>query len=334
MAHYANKKYSYLGQAGLLTLCIGVGIILGSLLSFLPLIDKVDLFSATKETMEKMMDKLFVPKNAGALRMMQFISTFFIMFLPPVVYAWICHRKTFQHLGFQKTLPLRELGLTIAIMLTCLPIVAGLQELTEMLPWSKATLAAFNAAEVTYNKQVTAMARMDNFGDYLISLSVIALLPALFEEVLFRGAIQNLLSRAIKSPIVAIIITSIVFSAIHGSYLGFLSRFALGFVLGWVYYRTGNIWLSICGHFLNNGLAITSLYLSTKPGEQVDPTKIEEHFPLWIALASLALLVFLFKLFQKETAHHEGPGEERMIEGYDDYTQPFGLGKQPTIHQD
>ena len=84
---------------------------------------------------------------------------------------------------------------------------------------------------------------------------VIAFLPALFEETLFRGGMQNLFSRWFKKPLLAIVVTSIIFSAIHGSYLGFLSRFALGFLLGWIYYRTGNIWLNIIGHFFNNAFA-------------------------------------------------------------------------------
>jgi membrane protease YdiL (CAAX protease family) len=144
-------------------------------------------------------------------------------------------------------------------MLAALPLVSALQDLTNLFPWSKATLLKFKLAEDAYNEQVAVIARMDNFTDYILSVVVIAFLPALFEETLFRGGIQNLLSRWFKKPVLAIIVTSIIFSAIHGSYLGFLSRFALGFVLGWIYYRTGNIWLNIIGHFFNNAFVAFNL---------------------------------------------------------------------------
>ena len=144
-------------------------------------------------------------------------------------------------------------------MLACLPAVDALQQFTEMLPWSKSHLAKFERQKHDYYKQVAVIARMNDFWDYIISVIVIALLPAVLEEMLFRGGMQNLFSRWFKKPILAIIVTSIIFSAVHGSYLGFLSRFALGFVLGWMFYRTGNIWLNIIAHFFNNAVAITAI---------------------------------------------------------------------------
>ena len=161
---------------------------------------------------------------------------------------------------------------------------------------------------------------MNNLSDFLISLLVIAFLPALFEEVLFRGGLQNLLSRWTKKPILALIITSIVFSAIHGSYLGFLSRGVLGFILGWVFYRTNNLWISIFGHFINNGLALVVLYASTSPGKKIDPAAMEDHFPIILVVISAILLVYLFRLFEKVAAKQiDHPGEEAMMPGYTDF---------------
>ncbi len=155
---------------------------------------------------------------------------------------------------------------------------------------------------------------MDNFGEYLLSLTIIAFLPAVMEETFFRGGIQNLLSRWFKHPIFAITITAILFSAIHGSYLGFLSRFALGFVLGWLFYLTGNIWYNIIGHFFNNAIAVTALYFYSRPGKPVDPTKIDDHFPWWIGVFGLALLILLIRRFgQMGNNAIDRPGEEVLI---------------------
>jgi membrane protease YdiL (CAAX protease family) len=210
------------------------------------------------------------------------------------------------------------------MIVASLPMVSALQELTELLPWGKATLLQFKEAEEAYNKQVAVIARMDNFFDYIISVIVIAFLPALFEETLFRGAIQNLFSRWFKMPLLAIVLTSIIFSAIHGSYLGFLSRFVLGFLLGWLYYRTGNIWLNIVAHFINNAMAVTALYVSTKPGKKVDISNMDENFPLWTGLVSILLVIGLMLYFEKIAKKDiDRPGEEVLLPGFDNRGNPF-----------
>ena len=329
MAHFATKRFNYWGQLGVLTAFLGAGLIVGGFASLLPLLGKFNIKDFSGGSSAAIMDKLLVPQNATALRWMQFISTFFLFFLPPFFYAIVCHKKPFMHLGFKHTVNVKQALIVVLIMLACLPIVGAMQELTEMLPWSKATLLHFKQAEEDYNKQVMVIARMDNFFDYLVSVVMIAFLPAVFEETLFRGGLQNLLSRWFKMPIVAVIITSIIFSAVHGSYLGFLSRFVLGFVLGWVYYRTGNIWLNIIGHFFNNAFAVTALYISTKPGAAPDPSKIDDHFPLWIGLAGIAAVYGLFIFFEKLIKDDiDRPGEEVLIPGYIDSNNPFLIDNQ------
>ena len=324
MAYLATKRFNYWGQLGILTAFTGVGLIIGGVASLIPLLGKINLGDLKGVSSTQLMDNLLKPENATALRWMQFITTLFLFFLPPVFYALVCHKKPFVHLGFKKSFDIKSAGVVILIMLAALPIVSTLQDLTEMLPWSKAALLRFKAAEDSYNQQVAIIARMNNFWDYLISVIMIAFLPAMFEEVLFRGALQNLFSRWFKMPVLAIVITAIIFSAIHGSYLGFLSRFALGFVLGWIYYRTGNIWLNIVGHFFNNAFAITALYLTTRPGEKTDPSKMDDHFPLWIGLASVAAVYALFILFEKISKKEiDRPGEELPIPGVEYSNNPF-----------
>ena len=324
MAHFASNKFNYWGQLGILFLLLGAGLIIGSIASLIPLIGKINFLDLKSGSAGSVMEGLMKPENATVLRWMQFISTLFIFFLPPLVYAGVCHSKPFVHMGYNHTVKVNQIFWVMLIMLACLPLVGALQDLTEMLPWSKATLLKFKLAEDDYDKEVAVIARMNNIWDYVISIIVIALLPAVFEETLFRGGLQNLLSRWLKMPVLAIIITSIIFSAVHGSYLGFLSRFALGFVLGWIYYRTGNIWLNILAHFFNNGLAITALYLNSKPGKAMDLSKMDEHFPLWVGAASLLVVIFLFKIFEKKLSDDiDRPGQEVLLEDVHRHQNPF-----------
>jgi membrane protease YdiL (CAAX protease family) len=309
MAYLATNRYNYWGQLGILAGLTGAGLIFGQLVAAIPLLMKMDL-----KTIASGMDAILVPENAGVLRVMQFLSTLMLFFVPTVLYAWICHKKAFTQLGFKKSVTLQQALIVIVIMLVALPLSGMLSELTEKLPFSKATFAKFKAAEDAYAKQIEVIGRMNNLGDYLLSLFMLGILPAVFEETIFRGGIQNLLSRWWKMPVLAIIITSAIFSAVHGSYLGFLSRVALGFVLGWMYYRTGNLWLNIIAHGFYNGFAVTILYITKLKNPKADLSKADPQFPIWIGLVAIVILYGLFVLFEKASNYQiDRPGEEVLM---------------------
>jgi len=323
MAHLATKRFSYIGQLAILVGFCGAGMIIGGVASFIPLLGKINIFALAGKSSDEIMKALLKPEYVSALRWMQFISTLFLFFLPAVFYAWLCHKKAFTHLGYKHTVDLKEIVIIALIMLACQPLVSILSDITEKLPFAKATLQHFKQVEDSYNSEVEVIAQMKNTGDFIATLFIVALLPALFEETFFRGAVQNLLSRWFKMPVLAIVITAAIFSAVHGSYLGFLSRFVLGFILGWMYYRTGNIWLNIFAHFMNNGMAVVALYFTSKSSAKIDTSQMDEHFPLWMGLLSLIVVYGLFVLFEKVCKKDiNEPGKEVLMEGYDHHN-PF-----------
>lgn len=146
--------------------------------------------------------------------------------------------------------------------------------------------------------QEAALININSFPKYVISLIVIGLLPGLFEEVCFRAGLQNILTRWFKIPWLAIILTAILFSVIHISYYGFLVRFALGIILGLIFYYSGSIWLSVLFHFLYNGLQVTVMYMFNLSGTK-NPKDIEESFPIWAGIVALLVLIYLFARFRQ-----------------------------------
>jgi len=316
MAYIATKRVSYWGQFGILIALVGVGLFVGGVVSIvISLSSGQDL---TKMILEPQ------PKDANNLRLLQFITTLFFFFIPAFFYAKLCHRKAFMHLGFKKMPGLKQLALVLLIMFFALFIVGALSELWNQVPFSPYWQQKFKAAEEAYAKQMQIMARMDSMGDYILSMVIVALLPAVFEETIFRGALQNLLSRWMKAPIWAIVITSIIFSAVHGSYEGFVPRFVLGFILGWLFYRTGNIWLNIIAHFINNAIGITTLYFYSKPGKPTDLSKLDDHFPIWLgAVGVIAVIALLFVFDKVSKKDIDRPGQEVLLAGYIDPNNPF-----------
>ncbi len=102
---------------------------------------------------------------------------------------------------------------------------------------------------------------IDTVPELLIGLFVIALLPAIGEELVFRGMIQQELWRGSGNIHVAIWTSAFIFSAIHVQFYGFIPRVLLGALFGYLYYWSGNLLVPMFSHFFNNAFAVVMLYL-------------------------------------------------------------------------
>lgn len=283
---------SYASQFALLLGFLGVCIIISSLLMgwmAAQALHKPFLEGATA---------LLMPENANLARLLNTISTCIAFFIPAWLVAKIANNQSFVQLGFSKAFSVRQLSIVVLISITALFVSGSLGALNEIIPMPASFLKKAKQLEDTYKSAMLSMATMHSFLDYILSLLVIALAPAIFEEVLFRGSMQQILIGWTKNIWIGIIITSIIFSAIHGSYFGFLPRLGLGIILGLVFYISKNLWLSIAMHFLNNALVVTQIYILTKRGESIEKA-IDESMPIWLGAIALIGLFFLFKYYKK-----------------------------------
>jgi membrane protease YdiL (CAAX protease family) len=94
----------------------------------------------------------------------------------------------------------------------------------------------------------------------LILIFVSALIASIGEEVFFRGIIQNKLIQSSKSMHIGIWLTAALFSAIHLQFFGFFPRLVLGALFGYLYAVSGNLWVAILSHFINNALFILTIF--------------------------------------------------------------------------
>jgi len=99
-------------------------------------------------------------------------------------------------------------------------------------------------------------------GRLLVALLVIAVVPAVAEELVFRGGVQRNLVRWFRSRHVGVWLAAAIFSAIHVQFFGFVPRFVLGLVLGYLYEWSGNILVSMAAHFTQNASQLILLYLA------------------------------------------------------------------------
>jgi membrane protease YdiL (CAAX protease family) len=243
------------------------------------------------------------PQNAGTLRFIQTLSVLMGMFLPALITARIIQRKPFELLGYTRPTAAKQLGIVFLIVLVSLFIAGAFGYLNKQIPLPPNWKSWSDDLERKYADQVEIMMNMKSFGGYLMSLVLMAFLPALCEETLFRGGLQNFLTRATRSPWLSIIIVSILFSLVHLSFYGFLPRMFLGIVLGAIFYTTGNIWLSITAHFLNNALAVTQVYIMVRQGKEIKGA-IDQDLPgLYWGFIAIPLLYILLKALRKNAPY-------------------------------
>ncbi len=259
---------------------------------------------------------LFDPKNVDAIRVIQVVSTATTFFLPAIITAFILSRRPAKLLRFTMRFNYRQLLLMLGIMLTAAVTAALLAQLNEWIPLPENTKDYFKTLEDNYTRQVEALTNIRTLGDYGISLIMIALLPALFEETFFRGGMQNLLTRWTERPWVAILLTSVIFSSIHLSYYGFLPRLCLGMVLGLIFYYSRSLWLSISAHFFNNAVAVTQMYVLIRQGKTAKEA-MQDSYPVWLGILGAVLLIILliwFKKISEQAVKEYTPPEDRALE--------------------
>jgi uncharacterized protein len=245
-------------------------------------------------------DALNRPQNANISRLLNTLATLIAFLIPAFVFAKIISKQPFSWLGFNKKINAKQLLMVVLITFAGMVLSGSLGMLNQQIPLSEGLLKQAQQLENTYKNAMMNMAHMTNFTDYLLSMLVMALAPAIFEEVLFRGAFQQVFVGWTKNAWAGIIITSILFSAIHFSFFGFLPRIALGLILGLIFFYTNNLWLSILLHFLNNGFVVTQLYILTAQGKSIDKV-MDETMPIWWGIIALVILVVLFRLLITET---------------------------------
>jgi membrane protease YdiL (CAAX protease family) len=234
------------------------------------------------------------------LRSIQILNVIMSMILPTLIVGWMIARRPLHEIGFRTSTQARQVVLVLGIVIVSVMVAGALGAINKNLNLFPDWKTEFEQLEKNYAEQVSVMINLKSFGGYLFSLLLMAVLPAIGEEMLFRGGLQNFLSKATRQPWLAILIVSVLFSLIHFSFFGFLPRLFLGIVLGTIFYLTNNLWLSVFAHFLNNAFAVTAMYVYVQRGKGVQEAMSDEMVSYW-ALLFIPALIFLFMQLRKVT---------------------------------
>jgi membrane protease YdiL (CAAX protease family) len=189
---------------------------------------------------------------------------------------------------------------TILATLSFAPLLVLSFDLNALLIPEGSALDQFARPLEDFLEQLTVfMLNVDTPLDRIAVVLLMAGLPALFEELAFRGVLQPLLIRLTGRPWIGIMATALLFSFIHFQFYGFLPRVFLGLLFGWIVYRTGSLWPAVLAHFTNNTAAVLGSWATGSiEGSDVEPFSL-----LGLALAAIftASIIALHRLYNRPT---------------------------------
>lgn len=296
-----NTWRSLLVLTGFILIGMSVGNILAVLL-MLKFIASGEGVSAFESINMLIQSPKSIPNGWYALMILQGTAHVCTYLIPPLLYWYYIERKTIRNFEIRPLPQPVMWGLALLVVLASMPLNSLIIE------WNQGmTLPdALQGVETWMRNKEDQLAgltefltRFDTPLQLIIALLVIGILPALGEEVLFRGVIQRKLTEHWVNIHVAIWVSAALFSAIHVQFYGFFPRMLLGALFGYLYYWSGSLWIAIFAHFVNNGLMVVMLYLYQ---QKIIDINVEDNksVPLSAALASLAVTSLLLYSIWKE----------------------------------
>lgn len=210
--------------------------------------------------------------------------------VPALIAGWVFYRRNWpKGVMLHRAPEAKMLGLGVLFVMSAFPLAQLAftfnQWLVEQIPFLDGLVKTETASE----NLIEGLLIMQSPWEVLFSLLVMAVVPAIGEEMIFRGFIQRHLIRLTKKPVLGIVLTALVFSLAHFQIQRFLAIFLLGAVLGLLFFWTKNLWIPIAAHCLNNGAQVVIAYFNQDKLNELNQGAGEE-MPLPLILLSVFLL--------------------------------------------
>ncbi len=252
------------------------------------------------------------PEVMDSLKLIQMITSLGIFVFPPIIAAYLISDDATGFLRLKSSAETSTYFLAVIVMIVSLPLINLSIQLNENLnmpemlkgveDWMRGSES--KAAELT-----EAFLNTSSVNGLLLNLFMIAVIPAIGEELFFRGYMQRIFGDWLKNAHAAIIITAIIFSTFHMQFFGFLPRAILGVILGYLFYWSGSLWIPIIAHFFNNAAAVIVAYLHFNGHITFDGNEIGigDNYVLPVITSIIFTCAVLYLIYIKES-HKKVPG--------------------------
>ncbi len=244
------------------------------------------------------------PNSWYELMVLQAANHIGTFFLPALAYWYFIERRTWQQFSIRPVSAVSGISLIALIVIAFMPFDGLIIEWNQNLhlPQTLAPIEQWIREKEKGLEGITKyLTTFKTTGQLLVAMVVIAIIPAIGEETLFRGILQRNFSYWTRNVHVGIWLSAVLFSAIHVQFLGFFPRMLLGALFGYLYLWSGNLWMPILAHFVNNGFTVLMVYMHQQKMTSVD-IESTESVPLFGALVSGIITAGLLYYFHKSNA--------------------------------
>lgn len=245
------------------------------------------------------------PQGPGVMLLLQGVLQFFAFIVAPLFLLISLNYKLNDYLNQKVPSP------WLLVLLSGFLIIAIMPANSIIINWNANMnfpdfMSGFEEWARAQEEQLAELTKLiTRFGsvpELLIGLLVFAAIPAVGEELVFRGVAQQQIFRWFGNMHVAIWVTGIIFAAIHVQFFGFLPRAILGALFGYLYFWSGRIIVPIVAHFVNNGFTVFLLYLhqTRTIDADIESTEAMPWYSIALSvLVSAAILYFLYQAFAR-----------------------------------
>ncbi|MGB0881701.1 MAG: lysostaphin resistance A-like protein [Vicingaceae bacterium] len=243
------------------------------------------------------------PDLIEGMKLIQLCTAIGLFVVPPLVYGPFTSKQPLQKLGL-KTFPKQiNYALILGLMIALTPFLSWIIELNAnmVLPNFLSSIEQWmRESEQNAEELTKAFLTFNGVGSLLYVLVIVAIVPAIGEELLFRGVLQKIFINWTNKPHLGIWISAILFSALHMQFFGFFPRMLLGLLFGYVFYWSKSLWLPVLGHFINNGTVVMVAYFFPEELENMDKSMFDggENFVLLTILSLIVSGVIFFLLWK------------------------------------
>jgi uncharacterized protein len=282
----------------------------------LSMIIAVPLFGLDSLTAVPTINDLSNPESIRVLKYFQVVQSIGLFIIPPFIIARLYSDHISGYLFLNKNTTSPSVFLTAVLVIFSLPLVnfiAGWNAQMEFPEWLSGMEQWMKNAEENAMELTEAFLKTETTGGLVFSLFMIAFLPAVGEEFLFRGIIQRIFTGWTKNYHWGIWISAILFSALHIQFYGFVPRLLLGAVFGYLLVWSGSMWLPVTAHFINNGFAVVAMFLIDRnilnPGVEDIGSTDGSHYAAVLSLIVTILMLWLIRKENRETDYMNKLGE-------------------------
>jgi len=292
-----------------LLVLFGFCLLFGALFSIVGLALVKPIFGVEFSNIEAVINGLGDRQSIQILKFLQLLNSIGLFLVPALLFALLFMKKPKEDLRLSQSISLWQVGFIILLYLALIPLINLMVSINGelSLPSSmEAVEIMMREAEDRAKALTESFLQMEGGGDLWVNIILMGLLPAIGEELIFRGILQRSIQRSSQNHHLAIWVAAFCFSALHFQFYGFLPRMVLGAFFGYLLVWTNSLWAPILAHFLNNSMALLIAYHFGSSSLETEIDSLGSTTDtIWISAISLVVFSYFIYRF-RQLSHQKG----------------------------